>query len=134
MTNKTIIETYYKKSQAVQFENNYTSSIVGTKVLGTCDFAELYGENTRKIIFNNTNIQTITYPSIYNVIENITIQFNDGSAIFASNTYISNNEYYEVGSKIIIPTTSCIGKFIGKSGYIVIDVEKDIRKITIVLE
>lgn len=135
--NQIILEIYYNKDDLTSYENLFESTTLGNSVTQNIDFGNIFttynNENIGNIQFNNINIETLTYPPLYNVTENISIQFNDGSAIFGVNYYKSNTQYYKENSKIIVPTTSCIGKYIGKSGYIVIDVKESLRYITIVL-
>jgi hypothetical protein len=140
MCEEVIYCIYYVKD-IVSFESNYQPvpvSRVGITASETLDFASLYDANNNhniigKILFNNSNIKTVTYPPLINTTENISIQFNDESAIFCSDFYKSSDGYYKVGSKIILQITSCSGRFINKTGYVVIDVEEDKRRISIVL-
>jgi len=62
-----------------------------------------------------------------------TYQFEDNTQITGTYSFKSVNGLVENGSKIIYPTTSCTGRFIGKSGYIVVDVGDNRRDVTIVL-
>jgi hypothetical protein len=114
-----------------------TQSFVGTSVNESVDFAPLYDSSNNSvgtIQFNNINRQTVTLNPLYTVTENICIQLDKNTAIFFSDYYKSTSEYYENNSKIIIPIISCTGKYVGKKGYVVIDVVNDTRFIYIKLD
>lgn len=83
-----------------------------------------------KIQFNNIEYnKKICHGNLYDVTENISIQFDDTNStqIFAENFYRSNTNYYKDGDKYIMKIISCTGDFLGKSGFIVIDVIKNKR-------
>lgn len=130
--------TEYFINKGIELTLNYDSDISGSFVTQTYDNFPLidYQNNIEigQIQFVNTNESITTNPIEYNITESITIQFKDGSAIFASNFYKSNNQFYNVGDKIIIPIISCTGNFVGRSGYIVIDVYVDKRNVTISID
>jgi hypothetical protein len=98
----------------------------------------LYNECSCKKIgtiqFNNIEYnKKICHDNLYDVTENISIQFDDtdGTQIFAENFYRSNTNYYKDGDKHIIKIISCTGDFLGKTGFIVIDVSKNKRLVYI---
>jgi hypothetical protein len=136
----TILFFNYNRNNFISFTNKYESNPpgrVGVSVTSNVYNGELsnnFNESVGKIQFNNIDINTLTYPSLYDVTEEIIIKLNDGSCIFALNNYKSENDSYVDGQKYIMPIVSCIGKFVGKKGYMVIDVVGDIRYITISLE
>ena len=114
-----------------------SQSFVGTSVNESVDFAPLYDSSNNSvgtIQFNNINRQTVTLNPLYTVTENICIQLDKNTAIFFSDYYKSTSEYYENNSKIIIPIISCTGEYVGKKGYVVIDVINDTRFIYIKLD
>jgi hypothetical protein len=136
----TILFLNYYRSNLSTYINQYTSyppGRVGISVVSNVNIGELFNnfnENIGKIQFNNIDISTLTYPPLYDISEEIIIKLNDGSSIFALYNYKSNDSYYENGQKYIIPIVSCTGNFVGKKGYIVIDIVDDIRYITISLD
>lgn len=114
-----------------------SQSFVGTSVNESVDFAPLYDSSNNSvgtIQFNNINRQTVTLNPLYTVTENICIQLDKNTAIFFSDYYKSTSEYYENNSKIINPIISCTGEYVGKKGYVVIDVINDTRFIYIKLD
>jgi choloylglycine hydrolase len=131
---------YYNISNILTFTNKYVSDqsgIGGPSVNSTVNITTLYNNfniDVGKIQFNIVNIVSITYPSLYNVSEEIIIQLNNGSSIFALNQYTSSDGSYIDGEKYIIKIVSCTGYNIDKYGFIVIDVLGDKRNITIKLE
>jgi hypothetical protein len=84
-----------------------------------------------KIQFNNINIQSITFPPLYNISEELIIELNDSSSIFAVNQYKSNTGFYVDGEKYILPIVSCTRNIVGKKGYVVIYVIGDKRNVTV---
>ena len=130
----------YNKNDLTSFTNQYSSNpsgLTGTTVNSSVDIGPLFDNNNKevgKIQFNNTNIQSITFPSLYNISEEIIIELNDGSSIFALNQYKSNTGFYVDGEKYILPIVSCTGNIVTKKGYVVIDVIGNKRNITVKLE
>jgi hypothetical protein len=130
----------YNKNDFISFTNKYSSNppgLTGTSVNSTVDIAPLFDNNNQqvgKIQFNNINIQTITFPPLYNISEEIIIELNGGSSIFAVNQYKSNSGFYVDGDKYILPIVSCTGSIVTKRGYVVIDVIGDKRNVAIKLE
>jgi hypothetical protein len=130
----------YNSNDLTSFTNQYISNppgLTGTSVNSTVDIGPLFDNANKevgKIQFNNINIQTITFPPLYNISEELIIKLNDGSSIFAVNQYKSNTSYYVDGEKYILPIVSCTGSIVGKKGYVVIDVIGDKRNITVKLE
>ena len=141
MCNSVIIQSYYTSSSLISFTSDYQSAIpgfAGTFVNETVDFGTLFdvetGDSLGTIQFNNINRSTSTFPASYNVTENISIQLNGNTAIFALNYYKSTSAKYVNGEKYIIPIISATGDFVGKKGYIVIDAFVDRRLVTISLD
>ncbi len=130
---------YYNKSDFVSFTNKYLPDqpgLVGSYVNSTVNITTLYNNsniNVGKIQFNIINIVSSTYPTLYNVSEEIIVQLSNGSSIFGLNQYTSSDGSYVDGEKYIIKIVSCTGYNIGKNGYIVIDVYGDKRNIAIKL-
>ena len=123
----------------ISFTNQYSSNLpglTGTFVNSSVDIGPLLDNANKevgKIQFNNINIQSITFPPLYNISEEIILELNDGSSIFAVNQYKSNTGFYVDGEKYILPIVSCTGNIVTKKGYIVIDVIGDKRNITVKL-
>lgn len=129
----------YNKNDFTSFTNQYSSNppgLTGKSVNSTVDISPLFDSTNKQvgeIQFNNINIQTITFPPLYNISEEIIIELN-GSSIFAVNQYKSNNGFYVDGDKYILPIVSCTGSIVTKKGYVVIDVIGDKRNVTVKLE
>jgi hypothetical protein len=141
MHNSLYIFSNYELNSGLTFQLNYQSipsGFVGTSLTQNGYILPLLNNKDNseigKIEFINTVEQITTYPAQYFIVESITIRFNNNSAIFASNYFTANNNHYNVGDKIIIPIISCTGDYLGKTGYIVIDVNKDIRNVTVRLD
>ena len=128
------------KNDLTSFTNQYISNpqgLTGTSVNSTVDIGPLFDNANKevgKIQFNNTNIQSITFPPLYNICEEIILELHGGSSIFALNQYKSNTGFYVDGEKYILPIVSCTGSIVGKKGYVVIDVIGDERNVTVKLE
>jgi len=129
----------YNRNDFTNFTNQYLSNppgLTGTTVNSSVDIGPLFDNNNQQvgeIQFNNINIQSITFPPLYNISEEIILELNGGS-IFAVNQYKSNTDFYVDGEKYILPIVSCTGNIVGKKGYVVIDVVGDERNITVKLE
>ena len=129
----------YNVKNSVNFQNNYSSvpsDRIGSSVNNFVSITPLYDAfdvQIGQIQFNSVKFYKSTYPVLYNVCEEIIIQLDNGSVIFANNYYKSNTETYPDGSKQIVPITSCIGSldYVGRDGYIVIDVNGDNHAIAI---
>ena len=139
MTQEILLTYYYDTSNIQEFSIDYksTQSVLGVRVNETIDFGPLYDLSNNldigKIQFNNINRVYLTYPTLYNITENIQIQIGDNTSISFINYYKSDNQYYPNGSKYIIPIISCTGLYVGKKGYVVIDVIDKRRILTIKL-
>ena len=139
MTCNNIFFYNYNKNNLTSFTNQYISDppgLTGKTVNSSVDISPLFDNTNKevgKIQFNNTNIQTITFPSLYNISEEIIIELNCGS-IFLLNQYKSNTGFYVDGEKYILSIVSCTDNIITKKGYVVIDVIGDERNVTIKLE
>lgn len=138
MVNPIYFFLHYNYENIVSYSINYQNkdNMIGTNAIQTFDAIPLfdeYEENVGTINFINTNKSITTFPPQYKVIENITININHNieTTIFASNYYESQTEYYPNGSKQIIPIISCTGDYVGRSGYVVIDVIGVNRNVTI---
>ena len=132
MSKKIILQMSYKKSDLQTYSIQFPSIDSGTSLSNNYLIASLNGnENVNQIIYINYQLEYLTFPTLYNNIYNITIQFKDNSAIFANNSNESMD--ISINSKQIIPIISCTGTYLGKSGYIVFDNEEEIINITIVL-
>ena len=129
----------YNRNDLTNFTNQYLSNppgLTGTTVNSSVDIGPLFDNANKevgKIQFNNINIKTITFPSLYNISEEIILELNGGS-IFAVNQYKSNTDFYVDGEKYILQIVSCTGNIVGKKGYVVIDVIGDERNVTVKLE
>lgn len=139
MSSTIFLQYSYNTKNVISYSIQIPSSqsFVGTSVNESVDFAPLYDSSNNSvgtIQFNNINRQTVTLNPLYTVTENICIQLDKNTAIFFSDYYKSTSEYYENNSKIIIPIISCTGKYVGKKGYVVIDVVNDTRFIYIKLD
>jgi len=141
MSKSIIIFGKYELTGGLSFELNYQSipeglaGVTTTQSSYTIPLLDVYNNSeigTIKFINNTENV--LTYPSQYYIIENITINLNINGTVYGNNYFSANQESYNVGDKIIIPITSCTGIFVGKQGYIVIDVTKDTRYVTIRLD
>lgn len=130
----------YNSNNFTSFTNQYSSNppgLSGVSINSTVDIAPLFdnaNNQVGEIQFNNINIQYLTYPSLYNISEELIIQLNDGSSIFALNQYKTSTGFYVDGYKYIIPIVSCTGNIVTKKGYVVIDVVGDQRNVAIKLE
>lgn len=139
MTHEYIYFYNYNINDLISFTNKYSSNppgLTGTSVNSSVDIGSLLDNANKevgKIQFNNINIQSITFPPLYNISEEIILELNDGSSIFAVNQYKSNTGFYVDGEKYILPIISCTGSIVTKKGYIVIDVIGDKRNITVKL-
>jgi len=131
----------YNKNDFTTFEKNYTSvpsGLVGVTVNESVDFTTLFdinGNAVGRIQFNSIVNSTVTFPSISNVTENISIILDEGTTIFTLNNYNGENgSFYENGSKFILSIISCTGSNITKKGYVVIDVFENTRNVYVKLE
>jgi hypothetical protein len=131
----------YNKNDFTSFENKYASvlpGLVGVTVNELVDFAPLLdidGNIVGRIKFNSIVNSTVTFPSISNVTENISIILDEGTTIFTLNNYNGENgSFYENGSKFILSIISCTGSNVTKKGYVVIDVFEEIRNVYVKLE
>jgi hypothetical protein len=138
MCNDILIFGKYELNDGTTFELNYQSVPEG--LAGTSEtqksyiipFLNIYDNSQIGTIrFINNTQSILTFPSQYNIIENITINLDANNSIFANNYFSAMQESYNTGDKIIIPTTSCIGDYVGKKGYIVIDATENTRYVTI---
>ena len=140
MTCENIYFYNYNKNYLSSFTNKYSSNpqgLTGTSVNSSVDIGPLFDNANKevgKIQFNNINIQSITFPPLYNISEELIIELNDGASIFAVNQYKSNTGFYVDGEKYILPIVSCTGNIVTKKGYVVIDVIGDKRNVTVKLE
>ena len=141
MHNSLYIFSNYKLNSGLTFQLNYQSvpsGFVGTSLTQNGYILPLLSDENNseigKMEFINTVEQIITYPAQYFIVESITIRFSNNTAIFASNYFTANNNHYNVGDKLIIPIISCTGDYVGKTGYIVIDVNEETRYVTIRLD
>lgn len=132
----------YNKNDFTSFENKYTSvspGLVGVTVNELVEFAPLLdidGNVVGKIQFNFIVNRTVTFPSISNVTENISIVLDEGTTIFTLNNYTTkqNGYGYEPGSKFILSIIACTGSNVTKKGYVVIDVFEETRNVYVKLE
>ena len=138
MCNDILIFGKYELNDGTTFELNYQSvpeGLVGTSVIQISYIIPFLNINDNSQIgtirFINNTQSILTYPSQYNIIENITINLDANNSIFANNYFSAKQESYNTGDKLIIPTTSCIGDYVGKKGYIVIDTTENTRYVTI---
>jgi hypothetical protein len=140
MTHSNIYFYNYNNNDFTGFINQYSSNLpglTGTTVNSSVDIGPLFDNTNKevgKIQFNNINIQSITFPPLYNISEEIILELNDGSSIFALNNYKSTTGFYVDGEKYILPIVSCTGSIVTKKGYVVIDVVGDERNLTVKLE
>ena len=140
MCNDIFIFGKYELNDGTTFELNYQSvpqGLSGTYVTQNnyiIPFLSVYDNSqigTIRFINNTQNV--LIYPSQYNIIENITINLYTNSTIFCNNYFEAKQQSYNAGDKLIIPITSCIGNYVGKKGYIVIDASENTRYVTISL-
>ena len=132
----------YNKNDFRTFENKYTSvppGLVGLTVNELVEFTPLLDINNNvvgRIQFDFIVNSTVTFPSISNVIENISIILDEDTTIFTLNNYTTkqNGYGYESGSKFILPIIACTGKNVTKKGYVVIDVFEETRNVYVKLE
>jgi len=131
----------YNKNDFTTFKNTYTSDppgLVGVTVNELIDFTpllDIYGNVVGRIQFDSIVNSTVTFPSISNVTENISIILNEGTTIFTLNNYQTQDDsYYESGSKFILSIIACTGSNVTKKGYVVIDVFENIRNVYVKLE
>lgn len=142
-----VIKAYYNTEEGESFDNHFKkvsndkkckckecSYDINSDVSQSLDRLPLYNNCSCKKIgsiqFNNINYRKKECDhSLYEITENISIQFDDcnQTQIFAENFYRSKNDYYEDGSKQIMQIISCTGDFLGKKGFIVIDVTENKR-------
>jgi hypothetical protein len=139
MKDEILLFFYYNSSDVQEFKQQFNSNppILGVSVYETIDYSPLYNNdnvNIGNIQFNNINKEYITYPSFYNITENIQIQLDGNTSISCINYFKGNTIYYPTGSKYILPIISCTGIYAGKSGFLVIDALDGKRLITIKLE
>ena len=140
MTHSNIFFYNYNSNNLTGFINQYSSNppgLTGTTVNSSVDIGPLFDNTNKevgKIQFNNINIQSITFPSLYNICEEIILELDDGSSIFALNNYKSTTGFYVDGEKYILPIVSCTGNIVTKKGYVVIDIAGDERNLTVKLE
>jgi len=132
----------YDDSSGSVFILNYNSIPEG---LSGTELSQVYYNVPLLSVYDNSEIGTVkfidntettlTNPKKYSIIENITININNYGTVYGNNYFVNEGSYdYNIGDKLIIPITSCTGTFVGKKGYIVIDVTKDTRYITIRLD
>ena len=141
MCNELLILGKYDHNNGIVFGLNYKSIPEG---LTGVSVNQIYYDVQLLSVYDNSKIGTIkfidtiqkevTNEKTYYVIENITINIDLGGTIYANNYYSGKSYSYTPGDKIIIPITSCTGNFVGKKGYIVIDVTENIRYVTIRLD
>lgn len=130
----------YELNNGLSFQLNYESvpeGLTGTSLVQSSFIRTLLDENNLEIgtiKFINNNEIVLTNPSQYYIIENITIHLTSNSTIYANNYFAAKQQSYNVGDKMIIPITSCTGNYVGKKGYIVIDVYENTRYVAIRLD
>ena len=130
----------YELNGGLSFQLNYESvpeGLAGTSSIQSSFIRTLLDENNLEIgtiKFINNNEIVLTNPSQYYIIEKITIHLNSNSTIYANNYFAAKQQSYNIGDKMIIPITSCTGKYVGKKGYIVIDVTENTRYVAIRLD
>lgn len=128
-----IIQTYYLKSEIeTYYGTTFTSTSTNPVLSDYRRLVPLHGDDVINITIN-VESQKYTEPDFYYNIVNITLLFNDFSSISGIYVLISKDKFLIPGEKFIFPTTSCTGKYINLSGYIVYDIEEEKRNITIVL-
>lgn len=134
-----IIQCYYKKSEFVKFVDEYDPASYNpndNKAFELIGYCPLYSKSStiyKKIQFNTVKINSPYGNPLFDVTENICLQFSDNNSLFALNYYKSNvcDGSYENYGKYIFEIISGTGIYIGSSGYIVIDVIGDKREVTI---
>ena len=128
---KIIIQNYYLKSELKTYiSNNFSYTSNNPIVYDAIRIAIGLLDNAVQITFNNHRQQ---YNNFFYTINNVAIQFDDDSSIFGTYSIKTKDTNFTPGTKTIFPITSSTGKFLGFSGFIIIDVEDDKRFITIVL-
>ena len=125
-----ILSFYYNSNNVQQFNQQLISNppIMGISVSEIIAFGTLYDMNNinvGNIQFNNINKQTVTFPPLNTVSENIQLQFDENTSITFNNYFKTNTGFYPNGSKFILPIISCTGLYVGKKGYVVIDVSNN---------
>jgi len=131
---QTILQLFYNETDIKTFRDNSQFSISPNSsdiaVYTGTQFVPLYGDGAVQLtsIFNAQTSISIDYKiAVY------TYQFEDNTQITGTYSFKSVEGLVNNESKFIYPTTSCTGRFIGKSGYIVVDVRDNRRDVTIVL-
>ena len=99
-----------------------------------CKIAHRYSDSLTHTWSPDPLSDPVLLQKAWNISEEIILEFNDGSSIFAVNQYKSNTGFYVDGEKYILPIVSCTGNIVTKKGYIVIDVIGDKRNVTVKLE
>jgi hypothetical protein len=131
------IKAIYDKTKFNHFTEIYkkanTNNINCTEfsLVGICDLKIDTNKNAT-IQFNNIKLHYDT-KSYWDVTEQICIQFDDNSSLFALNYYRSSQEdgTYENNKKYIFNIISGTGKFVNSKGTIKIVPDNNFRKLTI---